>query len=66
MKATLRIIGRLIVGCVFACCLTSNLHAQVPPPPPVNTNAPPAGTNTIDWAAIEAAQQAQFAQDYLP
>ncbi len=27
MKATEKIIGRLIVGCVFACCLTSKLHA---------------------------------------
>jgi len=32
MKAT-KTIGRLIVGCVFACCLTSKLHAQMLPPP---------------------------------
>ena len=31
MKAIGKIIGRLIVGCVFACCLTTNLFAQMPP-----------------------------------
>ena len=29
MKATGKIIGRLIVGCVFACCLTSNVYSQI-------------------------------------
>ena len=37
MKATGKIIGRLIVGCVFACCLTSNLHAQTKQPLQVGT-----------------------------
>ena len=44
------------MGCVFACCLTSKLHAQMPPPP--NTNAPPGGwgTNTpVDLGPIQAA-----------
>jgi hypothetical protein len=26
MKATGKIIGRLIVGCVFVCCLTSSVY----------------------------------------
>ena len=39
MKATDKIIGRLIVGCVLACCLTPNIHAKsvisvMPPIPP--------------------------------
>jgi len=55
MKAT-QTIRRLIVGCVFTCFLTSNLHAQIPPFPPGDTNDYDGGTNTIDWAAIEAAQ----------
>jgi len=50
------------VALAFACF--ANLQAQPAPPP--NTNSPSGGTNTVDWAAIEAAQQAQFAQDYLP
>jgi hypothetical protein len=50
MKATGKVIGRLIVGCVFACCLNSNLHAQ--PIPPFPTNSPPSGgTNTFDYTA---------------
>lgn len=42
MKA-IELLGRLVVGCVFACCLALNLQAQVPPfdPDPGNTNAPP-------------------------
>ena len=32
MKASGKIIGRLIVGCTLACYLTSTLHAQVIPP----------------------------------
>jgi len=37
MKATGKIIGRLMVGCVFACCLTLNLHAQTKQPLQVGT-----------------------------
>jgi hypothetical protein len=32
MKAMHKIIGRLIVGCVFACWLISNTDAQPTPP----------------------------------
>ncbi len=28
MKAMQKVVGRLIVGCLFACCLTSNIQAQ--------------------------------------
>jgi hypothetical protein len=51
MKAT-KILGRLIVGCLFACCLTLKLHAQPTLPPP-DTNNYDGGTNTpVDYAAI--------------
>ena len=43
MKATGKIIGRLIVGCSLACCLTLKIHAQIPPPPDGGTNS--SGTN---------------------
>jgi Subtilase family len=64
MKATGKIIGRLIVGCVFTCCLTLKLHAQ--PMPPINTNTPPGGwrTNTpIDLGPIQAAD---YSNNYAP
>jgi hypothetical protein len=32
MIANGKLIGRLIVGCVFACCLTQNINAQLLPP----------------------------------
>ncbi len=45
MKASGKIIGRLIVGCVFACCLSQNLIAQMPPGAGggggTNTDSPP-------------------------
>jgi hypothetical protein len=50
------------VALAFACF--ANLQAQQPLPP--NTNSPSGGTNTVDWAAIEAAQQAQVAQEFGP
>ncbi|MGH7951878.1 MAG: S8 family serine peptidase [Limisphaerales bacterium] len=66
MKTMKPLIGRLTVGCILALCLTSKLQAQMPPPPPPgDTNAPP-GTNTIDWAAIAAAQQADYSNNYAP
>lgn len=65
MKAKGNHIGRLIVGCVLACCLTSKLHAQMPPLPPTDTNSVPT-TNTVDWVALEAAQQTQFIAEYGP
>jgi hypothetical protein len=34
MKASGKIIGRLIVGCVFACCALQNVNAQMPFIPP--------------------------------
>ena len=53
MKAT-KTIGRLIVGCVFACCLTSKLHAQS-----TVTNGPNTGLTAAQIAARQAAQAAQ-------
>ncbi len=61
MKATGKVIGRLIVGCVFACCLTLKLHAQ--PMPPINTNTPPhPGTNTFDYTAYYSNNLASVSQ----
>jgi Subtilase family len=61
MKATGKIVGRLMVGCVFACCLISKLHAQ--PMPPINTNAPPhSGTNTFDYTAYYSNNLASVSQ----
>lgn len=49
MKAR-KTIGRLIAGCVFACCLASNLQAQLPPFPQ-DTNSYPSDTNFVfDYA----------------
>jgi len=50
MKTANRTIGRLIAGCVFACYLTSKLHAQPIPPDP-GTNSFSHGTNTFDYGA---------------
>jgi outer membrane protein assembly factor BamB len=47
MKATVKIIGKLIGGCVLACCLTSNIQAQLLPPG--ITNNGDGGTNTYDF-----------------
>ena len=64
MKATGKIIGRLIVSCVFACCLTSNLHAQIPPFPPPDTNDYDGGTNMpVDLGPIQAAD---YSNNYAP
>jgi len=53
MKATGKIIGRLIVGCTFACCLTLKLHAQTPPFPPPDTNDYDGGTNVpVDMSVV--------------
>ena len=63
MKATGTIIGRLMVGCVFACCLTLKLHAQIPPLPPPDTNNYDGGTNTpTDWGAIYSNNLASVSQ----
>jgi hypothetical protein len=63
MKATGTIIGRLMVGCVFACCLTLKLHAQIPPFPPPDTNNYDGGTNTpTDWGAIYSNNLASVSQ----
>jgi len=41
---------------VFACCLTSNLHAQIRPFPPPDTNDYDGGTNMpVDLGPIQAA-----------
>src|SRR5882724_12943929 len=32
MKANGTLIGRLLVGCALACCLSQNIYAQLPPP----------------------------------
>jgi hypothetical protein len=76
MKAA-KTIGRLIVGCVFACCLTSKLHAQPnrvqPPPPPPLPNASPIPANRLTQnqvaareAAIAEAQQSDFSKNFAP
>ena len=41
MKATRKIIGRLIVGCVFTCCLSQNIYSQTPPGGGGGTNGTP-------------------------
>ena len=52
MKAIRTIIGRLIVGCVFACCLTLKLQAQ-DINPPSDTNNYDGGTNVpVDLGAV--------------
>jgi hypothetical protein len=50
MKATGKIVGRLIVGCVLACFLTSNLHAQIPQFPSPDTNDYDGGTNNYSYS----------------
>lgn len=47
MTATDKLIGRLIVGCVFACCLLQNTFAQLIPPG--LTNGGGGGTNFISY-----------------
>src|SRR5882724_4275060 len=49
MKAT-KIIGRLIVGCLLACCLTSQLHSQTPPRLSIAQDSPV--TARINWTNI--------------
>ena len=67
MKSRNQYIARLIASVVFAFSLTANVYADdLPGFPDPGTNQPPDETNTVDWAAVEAAQQAQFTQDYLP
>ena len=67
MKDIKPFIGRLVLGCVFALGFVSTVQAQVPLPDPGTNQPPPGGsTNTIDPAALEAAQQAQFAADFGP
>lgn len=55
--------GKVMWG-AFLLALTTNLIAQPLPPP--NTNTYTGGTNTIDWAAIAAAQQADYSNNYAP
>ena len=50
MKAMETIIGRLIVGCVFAYCLTSNLNAQTPPELKIAKDSP--ATVQINWTNV--------------
>ena len=50
------------MGCVFACCLPANLHAQ-PTLPPINTNSIP-GTNSPVSSPPD--QSGQFATDFGP
>jgi hypothetical protein len=54
MKTMKKITGRLIVGCVFACCLALKLHAQS-----TATNGPNTGLTAAQIAARQAAQAAQ-------
>jgi hypothetical protein len=49
---------------VLALALAINAPAQPVPPP--NTNTYTGGTNTVDWAAIAAAQQADYSNNYAP
>jgi hypothetical protein len=67
MKVT-KTIGRLIVGCVFACCLVSKLQAQMLPPPYTGPTNPPPTPEQIaaQQAAIAEAQQADFSNNYAP
>jgi hypothetical protein len=64
MKTANRTIGRLIVGCAFACCLASKLQAQLPPP--INTNAPPGGWGTNPPVDLGPIQAADFSNNYAP
>ena len=60
MNATRNTIARLIVGCLFTCCLTLKLNAQNLIPP-VNTNSY-AGGPPIDWAAVYSNNLASVSQ----
>jgi hypothetical protein len=67
MKAIQPIIGKLIVGCVLALGLTSNVYAQLDPPPGGGTNDPPTPEElAAQWAALVAAQQADYTNNYAP
>ncbi len=67
MKTANKTIGRLIVGCVFACCLTSKLYAQMPPPYTGPTNPPPTPAQiAAQQAAIVEAEQTDFSNNYAP
>jgi len=55
---------KVMVG-ALALALTTTVFAQPTLPPP-NTNTYTGGTNTIDWAAIAAAQQADYSNNYAP
>lgn len=70
MKAIKQIIGRLLVGCVLALSLITNVHAQVPPfPDPGDTNNYPPPTPeelAAMYAALVAAQQADYTNNYAP
>ncbi|MEI7733617.1 MAG: S8 family serine peptidase [Verrucomicrobiota bacterium] len=61
MNASTNIIGRLIVGCVFACCLTTTLHAQ-PSLPGMATNATAQVTNVFDYSAYYSNNLASVAE----
>ncbi len=68
MKAVVKNTGRLIVGCVFACCLALKLHAQ--PAFPIDdgsTNDPPTPEEiAAQLAAMTAAQQSDYSNNYAP
>jgi hypothetical protein len=63
MKA-IKITGRLIVGCVFACCLTSNLQAQTPAVPWTSFQAAPPANPDAD--AESPADRLQVEINSLP
>lgn len=73
MKTPVEIVGRLMVGCVFACCLTSKLYAQSttrpqlppPPPPPPNSAAWSATSQSRPTSAAWTTSSPQAAPSYF-
>jgi hypothetical protein len=68
MSITGKTIGRSIVGGILACCLTLKVNAQPAPPTytgPTNP-APSPAQIAAEQAAIAAAQQANYSNNYAP
>jgi len=57
---------KIIAMAVLPALAVCTASAQLMPPTNTNTYSGGGSTNTVDWAAIEAAEQAQFAANYLP
>jgi len=67
MKRIMQIVGRLAAGCILALCLISNVYAQAVPPDPGGTNDPPTPEElAAQYAALVAAQQADYTNNYAP